>query len=181
MFDGSPSHQESFNVFGDDITLDVHDFSWAYAAKSRCTARVRDDGNGKCLADNAHNGETHTIDTNRALVDHVPDERRIDLNDQHTCNAVLAHLAHAACPVDMPGDDMPTKAPAGRHGALDVNCVSSLQATKVGSAQGLRHSRDEEMISLHALDRETDAIDGNAIPQLHVFHDFVSCQFKRGA
>src|ERR1700733_4026621 len=104
---------QSLDVLGEDVHLDVHGRARLELAEVGAFERLGDQRHREAALVERTDGEAHAVDGNRALLDEIAGELRLELDLEHPREALLAQRADAAGAVDVTLDDMPAKAVVG--------------------------------------------------------------------
>src|SRR6185436_18823697 len=118
---------ELLHVLGQHVDLEIDGSPLPRRAERRALQRLRDERHAEViLADVAH-GQRDAVDGDRALLDHVAQQRRLGVEGHDPGEALLAHLAHDAEAVDVALDDVAAEAVRRAQRQLEVHAPVGLQ------------------------------------------------------
>src|SRR5688572_19925161 len=114
--------EQSLDVLGRDVDLEVHTVARALVPEGGDLRRVRDDRDGEVVVARLDDGEADAVDGDRALLHHVAEELAIRAHAQ-----VGGSVDDLADRVDVPLDEVAAQAIAQADRALEVHAMAGLE------------------------------------------------------
>ena len=123
--------------------------------------------------DDIDHGQADPVDGDEALGDHVGQQRRGGAEMDDAGLALRCQGQDAACPFDMPLNEMPAHTRGRCQGPFQVDPITDGQSTQIAASEGLRNGIDGEGVAAwplgHQGGRQADAVDGDAVAHLQVY------------
>ena len=125
-----------FDVFANEIGLQVHRVARFSFAQRGHLVSVRDDPDAETFPGDAGHGEAHAIHGNGAFEDDVAQHVRRRGDFQDVIRAGPFPASDAARAVDVAGDEMAAEAAVGGERTFEVHERTDMRRRKVGSLPG---------------------------------------------
>ena len=158
-------------VFPEDVRLDVEQTADTLRAEIRHRARVRDETDGKVRRADRRHGKADAVEGNRALLDNPAQNLCIGGDRHENGISLLAHGSYLPHAVDVPADEMSAHARRRQERPLEVELRAAHKPRERRAPHGLRHDVRTKAVRIKMRDRKTDAVDGNAVADVHVRYD----------
>src|SRR4051794_36211836 len=155
---------ELLHVFGEDVHLEIDGSPLLRPTERRALQRLGDQRRREPVVAEVGDGERDAVDGDRALLDDVAQQRRLGVDDDDAREALLAHLAHHAEPVDVALHDVAAQPVGGTQRELEVDGAVGLERSERGAPQRLvHHVGAEELAAAQADDGQADAVDRDRV------------------
>ena len=165
---GVPLSHKFFNVFSDQVILDIHLIARALAGKGCFLKRMRNDHDAEIAPRDRIDREADAIDGNRALFDNIFKQLFGGAEHQPDEFARFFPAAEDAETVNMARYQMPAEPVAQPQRPFEIYPVTCAFLAERAALQAFGRYVDTETLRLNIGDREACAIYGYAVTELYL-------------
>ena len=167
------SFEQAFDIFREDVALEVHRIAGNHTARIRVLMRERNDGDIGDAVVPARDGQADAVDRDRAFFGNVAAQFVRHAHGEPPILAFAGEARHAPDAVHMALHEMSAQARDCRERPFEIDYVAGFLFAERCAPQRLAGKISAEMLCVEFDHGQAAAVDGDAVAEFHAGCDFV--------
>lgn len=151
------------NVFCEQVGFDIDRVADISIAHGSHVERMRNEFNAKSILRNVHQRQTDSVDSDRPLGRHLGGEPGINAKPEFCPFTIIGPFVNRCGSVDVARNIVAAHPLAHLERSFQIDSGSSGEGAQIGPLEGFTPGLKGELIVLDFHDRQTAAIDGDAV------------------